>query len=95
MLQKFKEIVSAWIIANNPTREQKLLAENRFKICNTCPYKKVVTEKIGLGTICAECGCPLSKKIFSTEFNPCPQKKWQDVDTKFMPATQKKSKTIL
>ena len=50
MLQKFKEITTAWIIANKPTNEQKILAENRFTICNNCPSKKVLTEKIKIST---------------------------------------------
>lgn len=95
MLQKFKEIINAWVIANNPSEEQKVLAENRLKICDTCPFKKIVSEKISVGTICGECGCPLSKKVFSTEFNACPKKKWEEVDKIYWPPTQKKVKTLL
>lgn len=95
MLQKFKEIISAWVIANNPSEEQKKLAEERFKVCDVCPFKKVVTQKIGLGTVCGECGCPIAKKIFSVEFNACPKKKWEEVDKIYLPATQKKSKTLV
>jgi hypothetical protein len=95
MLQKFKEIANAWIIANNPSRDQKILAENRFTICDSCPSKKVLSDKIKISTICNECGCPISKKIFSPEFNACPLKKWEDVDNKFYPNTQKTSKTFL
>jgi hypothetical protein len=95
MLQKFKEITSAWIIAHKPSKEQKILAENRFTICDSCPSKKVFSDKIKLSIICNECGCPISKKIFSPEFNPCPLEKWENVDKIFHGNTQKKSKTFL
>lgn len=95
MLQKFKEITKAWIAANNPSPEQKILAEKRFEICDVCPLKQIVTKNIKLGTICGECGCPISKKIFSPEFNACPKKKWEEVDRIYLPPTQKKSKTVL
>jgi bacterioferritin-associated ferredoxin len=95
MIRKVKEIVSAWIIANDPTEEQKVLAENRFKICNECTHLKTLSEKIKISTICGKCGCPISKKLFSNEFNACPLKKWNDVDNIFFPNTQKRDKTIL
>ena len=95
MIQKIREIMSAWIIAKNPTAEQKILAENRFKICDECPHKKILSEKIEISTICGECGCPIVKKIFSPEFNACPLKRWTGVDNIFFPDTQKKDKTIL
>jgi hypothetical protein len=95
MLQKFKEIIDAWVIAKNPTTEQKILAENRYNICNVCPSKKTVTSKLEIGVVCGECGCPITKKIFSTEINACPLKKWKEVDDKFHALTQKKIKTFL
>lgn len=95
MLQKFKEITTAWIIANKPTNEQKILAENRFIVCNTCPSKKTLSDKVKISTICSECGCPISKKIFTNTYNPCPLEKWKEVDDLFYPATQKKTKTFL
>ena len=55
MLQKFKEIANAWIIAKNPSKEQKILAENRFIVCDTCPSKKTLSDKIKISTICSEC----------------------------------------
>ena len=75
------EIINAWKIANNPTPKQEELAEFRGKICDGCPSKKVITKKLKLATICVECGCPISKKIFTPVFNPCPLKKWKEVDT--------------
>jgi|688.fasta_scaffold1561111_1 hypothetical protein len=95
MLDKFKEIANAWIISYNPSNDQKILAENRFTVCDICPSKKVLSDKIKISTICGECGCPISKKIFSPEFNACPLKKWENIDKIFYPNTQKKSKTVL
>jgi hypothetical protein len=95
MLHKFKEIAKAWIIAYNPSKEQKILAENRFTICDNCPSKKTISDKIKISIVCGECGCPISKKIFSPEFNACPLKKWENVDKAFHPQTQKASKTFL
>ena len=76
----FLEIIEAWKIANNPTPQQQNLAKLRFDVCDGCPSKKVLTKKFSIATICDECGCPISKKIFSTKTNPCPLKKWADVD---------------
>ena len=50
MLQKFKEIANAWIIAYNPSKEQKILAENRFIVCDNCPSKKTLSNKIKITT---------------------------------------------
>ena len=95
MLEKFKEIAKAWITSHNPSTEQSTLAEKRFEICDTCPLKKEVVKNLKLGTVCGECGCPISKKIFSPEFNACPKKKWEEVDKIYLPPTQKKSNTLL
>ena len=73
---KIKEIIEAWTIANNPTTNQKRLAEARGEICDVCPSKKI---KLKI-PICKECGCPISKKIFTNTYNPCPLEKWGDVD---------------
>ena len=78
------EIINAWKIANNPTPKQEELAELRGKICDGCPSKKVLTKKLKLATICGECGCPISKKIFTPKFNPCPLKKWKEVDALYI-----------
>ena len=79
------EIINAWKIANNPTPIQEKLAELRGKICDGCPSKKVITKKLKLATICRECGCPIVKKIFTPKFNPCPLKKWEEVDIQYIP----------
>lgn len=87
------EIIQAWIIAGNPTEVQKSLAEERGKICDGCEYKKTFIDKIKIATVCTACGCPITKKIFSNQFNACILKKWEDVDVNYFP-NQKKSKTI-
>jgi hypothetical protein len=76
----FLEIINAWKIANNPTPQQLKLAKLRGEVCNSCPSKQVITKNLEIGTICGECGCPLSKKIFSPKYNPCPLKKWEEID---------------
>ena len=89
----FKKIFNAWITAYNPTEKELELAEKRNLICNDCPSKKVVTEKLKIGTICGECGCPISKKIFSDQFNDCPLKKWEEVDSQYF-SPRKKNVTL-
>jgi predicted amidophosphoribosyltransferase len=73
-----KKISKAWFDSWFGGEEQKSLANKRLNICNSCPKR---TELIkGFPTICGECGCPLSKKIFSSTFNDCPLNKWESVD---------------
>jgi hypothetical protein len=81
----FKTIIQSWIISYSPSEKQLELAEKRHLICNTCPYKKTITEKLKIGIICGECGCPITKKIFSPNFNECPLEKWKDVDLEYFP----------
>jgi hypothetical protein len=91
----FKKIYNAWIIAYKPTPEQKLLAEKRNEICDECPSKKVLTNKLKIGVVCGECGCPITKKIFSIDFNDCPLKKWEKVDTMYQTFKAKNDKSLL
>jgi hypothetical protein len=91
----FKKIYSAWLIAHNPTPEQKLLAEKRNEICESCPSRKVLTNKLKLGVVCSGCGCPITKKIFSIDFNDCPLKKWEEVDTNYQTFKAKINKSLL
>jgi hypothetical protein len=90
----FKKIFKAWITANNPTDKELELAEKRNTICDSCPSKKVITDKLTIGTICGECGCPISKKIFSDQFNDCPLEKWEQIDAKYFPPIKKKTTMI-
>lgn len=74
---KLVEITKAWIAAANPTPEQKEIAEYRASVCDACP-KKAHNATIDL-YYCDECGCPLSRKIFSPKPGPeaCPLSKWE------------------
>jgi ribosomal protein L37E len=74
---KIVEVAKAWISAANPTTTQKIIAEHRASVCDTCP-SKAHNATIDL-YYCSECGCPLSKKIFSPVEGPkaCPLAKWE------------------
>lgn len=86
----FIEIAKAWITSLNPTEDQKKRSLERIEICNSCeknkPFKGIY--------ICSSCGCPISKKVFSHEYNPCPLKKWEAIDKNYL-HLQKNTKTIL
>lgn len=83
-----KQIIDAWVTSFNPTEKEKKLAELRGEICKDCPSSK----NVGFH-ICSECGCPISKKIFTNEFNACPLEKWGNVDDEYFP-NRKKEKTL-
>jgi hypothetical protein len=89
----FKQIIEAWIIAGQPTEAQQELAEKRGKICDECPSKKILFEKLKSGAYCSECGCPIAKKIFTNDLNPCPLKKWEEVDAPFF--KKKENRTMI
>jgi len=78
MFKKFKEIATAWVVAANPSPEQKAIAEYRISICNGCEHRKQNTTLVDFyyGGLC---GCPLSRKIFSQEPGPepCTENKWE------------------
>jgi hypothetical protein len=73
-LNKLVEITKAWIIASNPTPEQEEKALYRSGVCDGCEKKQYV-EHLAFFR-CGECGCPLSKKIYSP-INSCPLNKWK------------------
>jgi hypothetical protein len=85
------EIINAWATSFNPTPIQKEKALERVIVCNGCD--KLTNKSVFSKTIkvCGACGCPINKKVFSQEYNPCPLKKWEEVDSKYMPE-QKDSK---
>lgn len=88
-MNKIKEIITAWVVSFNPTDEEKLLAEKRYEICSTCPIRGNL---IGI-EICTECGCPLSKKVFTLkDQDSCPLKKWDNVDAEFRKTKKNKYK---
>ena len=68
------EIAKAWIAAAHPTPEQQKTADTRIATCNECP-SATFTSHLNIH-VCGECGCPLSKKIFTTNKEGCPLKKW-------------------
>ena len=76
-----KTISQAWFDSYFGTNEQKLLAEERLKVCDTCPSKEELFKNQNWSVICGECGCPLSKKIFSKKIKECPLNKWNEVDS--------------
>ena len=76
-------IIEAWRIAKNPSDRQMNLAKLRASICDGCDSKKTITELVEIGIVCSECGCPISKKVFANVQNPCPLKKWEDIDKPF------------
>ena len=93
MFDKVKEIAESWIIANNPSEAQLKLAEERLKICRGC-------DKMAKSTLghfkCSECGCPISKKIFSPAYDSCPLHKWLDVeDSNVFANTRKKDNSLI
>lgn len=85
------DIGKAWIIAANPTEEQKNLSIKRYSICLRCDFYKK-SRPITHDEYCAVCLCPISKKIFSDNFSECPKGKWLDVDTEFEFILRKESK---
>jgi hypothetical protein len=91
----FKKIYNAWLTSYFPNETQKLLAEKRNEICESCPSRKILTDISKLGVICGECGCPITKKIFSNDFNDCPLKKWEEVDTTYRMFEAKSNKSLL
>ena len=93
MFDKVQEIAESWIIANNPSEAQLKLAEERLKICKGCDKMETAT----LGHFkCSECGCPISKKIFSPRYDACPLHKWLDVeDSNVFGNTRKKDKSLI
>lgn len=76
-MNKLVEIAKAWIAAANPTPEQQEIAQYRASVCDACPEKSH-NSTIDL-YFCGECGCPLSRKIFSPKPGPeaCPLSKWE------------------
>ena len=76
-MNKISEIFQAWVAAANPTPEQQSIAEYRSSVCDVCDKKTYI--KAIDSFICGECGCPLSKKVFSPAEGPkaCPLAKWE------------------
>jgi hypothetical protein len=45
--------------------------------------------------LCGKCGCPLNKKVFSPNYNPCPLKKWDSVDSSYLEPSEDKNENTL
>jgi len=74
------EIIKAWWIAANPSKEQSELARERLSICmKPCDY---LQESIVFEYVCGACGCPIRKKIFTANKKACPKEKWNEVEDK-------------
>jgi hypothetical protein len=76
-MNKISEIFKSWVAEANPTPEQQALAEYRASVCDSC-FKKEYVKAFNI-FICGDCGCPLSKKVFSPKPGPeaCPLAKWE------------------
>jgi len=74
---KIVEIAKAWIASENPTPEQKAIAEYRAATCDECPHK-TYSKAFDVYT-CGLCGCPLARKIFSPKpgQEACPDHRWK------------------
>ena len=86
------EIAEAWITAANPTKEQKELAEKRYSICLGCEwYRK--SRPITHDEYCSSCTCPISKKIFTKNYDACPKHFWINVEDEYKQILSHKSVT--
>jgi hypothetical protein len=91
-MDKISEIFKSWVIAAKPSKEQEDLAVKRHNICLGC---KFITNSVIFNTKCGQCGCPISKKIFSPQKGACPIGKWDIVDGVNEIKNIKKNKSII
>ena len=91
----YKEIFDAWKISLNPTLKQEELAKLRLDVCLGCEFRKEVIKGLKWSAKCRKCGCPLSKKVFATTHNACPEKLWGDVDSDYLKPLEEKNKNTL
>jgi hypothetical protein len=76
-MNKISEIFKSWVAAANPTQDQQTIAQYRANVCDSCDKK---THVVAINSfICGECGCPLSKKVFSPKpgKEACPLAQWE------------------
>jgi len=92
MIIDYKEIFEAWKTSIKPTPDREELAQKRLDVCLGCNYRKEVLKGVKWSAYCDDCGCPINKKIFSSIFNACTQKKWEEVDSKYLTPLQDKGK---
>lgn len=91
----YKEIFESWKTSFKPTPEQEELAQKRLSVCLDCEYRKEVLKGINWSAYCGHCGCPINKKVFSKNYNPCTKKKWKDVDSEYITPIQDKNDNTL
>lgn len=90
-MNKVTEIFKSWVSAANPTKEETQLAAKRHEICLKCEW---IRNSFLFDTKCGECGCPISKKIFSPAKGACRIGKWDDVDN-LDKSSKKQTKSII
>ena len=73
-MNKFSNIVRAWVISLDPSPEQQEIAESRINICDGCELKSY--NKFLDLWYCGGCNCPLKKKIYTSKKEDCPKKIW-------------------
>ena len=80
-MDKFSIIANGWKNYLFPSRNIKVLAENRAKICAKCPF--TVEAMITLpdtsqvkGLKCSKCSCPSLSVVVMAENRKCPEHKW-------------------
>lgn len=92
----YKEIFDSWKTSLNPTPTQEELAQKRLDVCLGCEYRREVMKGVKWSAYCNDCGCPLNKKIFSKNFNPCTKGFWEKVDSEYLkPQIEKSTNTII
>ena len=76
-MNKISEIFESWVTAANPSPEEQAIAQYRANVCDSC-YEKTHVAALNI-FVCDECGCPLSKKVFSPKpgKEACPLAKWE------------------
>jgi len=92
---KAEEIFTAWIRAIRPSDKHTKLAKDRYVICESCPSRTEIIKNQSWSLVCGECGCPLSKKVYSPVPNACPKKLWANVDKKHGLNLEEKKKESL
>jgi hypothetical protein len=82
-MNKITEIMGAWIVSFNPTKDQKELAEKRYEICLNCEEYGEKRPIFG-DEYCKNCSCPIQKKVYTQKKNEtCPLKKWDLIEKQF------------
>ena len=94
-MDNLKTIIDAWVTSFKPSDSEKELAALRREICDECPYNKEQLKGNRWSAKCTLCGCPISKKVYTRQYNPCPASKWREVDEKYYKRPYKEEKTLL